>query len=487
MEHVISMEEIHSRKVERREAGEASVGHDQPVSVVVATEKLSITIHENEIYSTSFEKENFKKLKEAQVKGKNRWTTKPKIQKVLLLRDHKHFKNYCEPRVVSIGPIHHGKPKYRLSEEYKLTLAKNFIDKSGKTDKQLYMVIKNNIDQLRKCFDEEVIHNYNDEALAWMLFVDGCATLKFIDSVVEKNVKEFKIKNGQVAFVQQDLFLLENQLPYQILDDLIKNSNEGEKLRKSVQSFIDMQSMTEKTKERPTKNNKEGEKTEETPPNKEPVQPVHLLDQLRNRLLGCTPTSPENNSNQEDWNSFRNVQELKAVGIHLKSSNDNCLRNITFIKKGNFYGGTLSLPPIIVDDSTGPKFFNLIAYEMCPDFENDYGVTSYISFLDSLIDEAKDVIDLRKEGILRNLLGSDEEVALVFNEIGTDLVPNPEIYRDVRSNIQKYHEKKRMTYINEVIHNHFSSPWTVVAFTAALFALILSIAQTVYSILAYYQ
>ena len=140
-----------------------------------------------------------------------------------------------------------------------------------------------------------------------------------------------------------------------------------------------------------------------------------------------------------------------------------------------------------MDDSTGPKFFNLIAYEMCPDFENDYGVTSYISFLDSLIDEAKDVIDLRKEGILRNLLGSDEEVALVFNEIGTDLVPNPEIYRDVRSKIQKYHEKKRMTYINEVIHNHFSSPWTVVAFTAALFALILSIAQTVYSILAYYQ
>ncbi|KAF3961332.1 hypothetical protein CMV_014042 [Castanea mollissima] len=430
MEHVISMEEIHSRKVERREAGEASIGHDQPVSVVVATEKLSITIHENEIYSTSFEKENFKKLKEAQVKGKNRWTTKPKIQKVLLLRDHKHFEKYCEPRVVSIGPIHHGKPKYRLSEEYKLTLAENFIEESGKTGKELYMVIKNNIDQLRKFFDEEVIHNYNDEALSWMLFVDGCATLKFIDSVVHNNVKRFQIKNGQVAFVQQDLFLLENQLPYRILDDLIKNSKEGKKLRESVQRFIDK---------------------------------------------------------QKDWNSFRNVQELKAVGIHLKSSNDNCLRNITFIKKGNFYGGTLSLPPIIVDDSTGPKFFNLIAYEMCPDFENDYGVTSYISFLDSLIDEAKDVIDLRKEGILRNLLGSDEEVALVFNEIGTDLVPNPEIYRDVRSNIQKYHEKKRMTYINEVIHNHFSSPWTVVAFTAALFALILSIAQTVYSILAYYQ
>ena len=27
----------------------------------------------------------------------------------------------------------------------------------------------------------------------------------------------------------------------------------------------------------------------------------------------------------------------------------------------------------IVDDSMGPKFFKLIAYEMCPDFDNDLG------------------------------------------------------------------------------------------------------------------
>uniref|UniRef100_A0A7N2M4V0 Uncharacterized protein n=1 Tax=Quercus lobata TaxID=97700 RepID=A0A7N2M4V0_QUELO len=513
MEHIISMEEmIHSRKVERKEAGETSRGHDQPVIVSSATQELSIAIHETGCASS--EEENFMKLKEARVKGKNRWTTKPKIQKVLLLRCHKDFQKYCEPRVVSIGPIHHGKPKYRLAEEFKLTLAENFIEESGKTDRELYMVIKNNIEQLRKCFDEEVIHNYNDEALSWMLFVDGCATLKFIDSVVHSNVKRFQIKNGQVAFVRQDLFLLENQLPYQILNDLIKNSKEGEKLRESVQSFIDEQRMTEKTKEKPTKNNeegekteepvhlldllrnrllgytstspnnKEGEKTEETPPNKEPV---HLLDLLRSKLLGCTSTSPKKNSNQEDWNSFRNVQELNAVGIHLKSSDNNCLGNITFTKNWEFYGGTLSLPPIIVDDSTGPKFFNLIAYEMCPDFENDYGVSSYISFLDSLIDESKDVIDLRSAGILRNFLGSDDEVARVFNEIGTDLVPNLEIYKGVRSQIQQYYDKRRMLWITQVIHDHFSSPWTVVAFIAGLFVLILSVLQTVYSMLAYYH
>ena len=40
MEHIISMEEmIHSRKVERKEVGETSKGHDQPVIV------SSIAIH----------------------------------------------------------------------------------------------------------------------------------------------------------------------------------------------------------------------------------------------------------------------------------------------------------------------------------------------------------------------------------------------------------------------------------------------------------
>lgn len=76
MEHIISMEEIiHSREVERKEAGETSRGHDQPVIV------SSIAIHGE----TGSEEENFMKLKEARVKGKNRWTTKPKIQKVVFV------------------------------------------------------------------------------------------------------------------------------------------------------------------------------------------------------------------------------------------------------------------------------------------------------------------------------------------------------------------------------------------------------------------
>ncbi|KAM3738683.1 hypothetical protein ACB098_09G149100 [Castanea mollissima] len=478
MKHVISMEEFHSRKVEGREAGESSRDNDQPVIVARDTQKLTITIQERGSTISKEEKEKFKKLKEAQAKVQLGTTST--IREVLMLRGHKHFRKYCEPRVVSLGPIHHGKPAYQPTEEFKLMLAKKFIGKTGRTVKELYGIIEENIKELRGYYDEKVTQKYSDEDLAWMLFVDGCATLHFIDSIVNNTFQDVNIKNDQVAFVQQDLFLLENQLPYQLLDYLMKNikeegnSKKEEELRKSIQNFINKQSML-------------ADRTEFQIPQKA----IHLLNLLRKRLLGLDGVKEESAQNKdtgkEEWQSFRNVLELREVGIHLKSSPSSCLREIKFTKKWNFYPGILQLPLITVDDSTGPKFFNLIAYEMCPDFENGFGITSYISFLDSLIDESKDVIELRQAGILRNLLGSDQEVALVFNEIGTDLVPNPEIYKEVRVQIQKYFEKKSMTWISQVLHTHFSSPWTVIAFLAAFFVLGLTVVQTVYSILAYYK
>ncbi|KAJ0079727.1 hypothetical protein Patl1_23449 [Pistacia atlantica] len=99
---------------------------------------------------------------------------------------------------------------------------------------------------------------------------------------------------------------------------------------------------------------------------------------------------------------FRNVEELKSVGIRFRPRNKGCLTDITFSL------GTLKLPPIIVDDSTRSKFLNLIAY--------------YIAFLDALNDWSQDVKQLRDKKMLVNTLGSDDEVAKPFNEIGVGLL-----------------------------------------------------------------
>ena len=141
------------------------------------------------------------------------------------------------------------------------------------------------------------------------------------------------------------------------------------------------------------------------------LDPIHLLDLLRTHLLDNHQQPNQTKQKGQNWQSYCNVQELRVASIFVERSRDRncCLRNISFTKLLACFG-YLWLPPITVDDSTRPKFLNLIAYKMCMDFKNDFGITSYVSFLDSLTDEANDVKLLRKARILHNCLGSDAEV-----------------------------------------------------------------------------
>jgi hypothetical protein len=133
-------------------------------------------------------KERIEMLK--RVGGQTGAAVAAKIQKVIFLLREKHdlFVKYFEPRVASLGPIHNGNPKYELGERYKLRLAYQFVqgfscNNGNNLDDDinfLYEKIKKKIKKLRECFEEEVTKKYDDEALAWMLFVDGCAILQYI-------------------------------------------------------------------------------------------------------------------------------------------------------------------------------------------------------------------------------------------------------------------------------------------------------------------
>ena len=207
--------------------------------------------------------------------------------------------------------------------------------------------------------------------------------------------------------------------------------------------------------------------------------PIHLLDRLRSTILGdCFPEKdrkmPESGVIVEI--THRNIQELKAAGIRLRKIDSRRPKDI------EFSAGKLRLPVIVVDDATAPTFLNLIAYEMCPDFQNDYGISSFVAFLDSLIDHPEDVKHLRKKGILQNALGSDEEVSALFNTISTDLVTNVGSYSEVTKAIEKHYRDKGKTWMYQAWSTYFRSPWSIIALLAAFVGLVLTFIQTWYSI-----
>ncbi|TXG70281.1 hypothetical protein EZV62_005216 [Acer yangbiense] len=384
---------------------------------------------------------------------------KPLIRKVSkMLRDNKNMEKYYEPRAVSIGLLHHGRDKLSLAERHKLKLAELFITENGVDVIGLHSKIQTKIVRLKQCYAEEDVKrvNISDENLAEMLLIDGFALLHYICYASLGNLNDLKNIGMDMEAFSQDLFLLENQLPDEVLDDIMTSATKGgANMRNLIDKFIDQ-----------TVRDIRGSPLTSPSPQQQQQQPppAHLLQLLRNRLVGDDHHQTDEKTKTGKQQVGR-VNELKSAGIQLKSgTSEGSLRdNISFAS------GTLTLPCLVVNDSTASKLLNLIAFEMSPDFQNDSQViTSFIFFLHSLIDQPDDVKELRKAHVLINnnndddaVAGSDVEVARLFKEIGSsDVGSIPEAYLEVKELIQKHCEKKWKTWM------------TLFAFAAAATALL---------------
>ncbi|KAK3218151.1 hypothetical protein Dsin_012121 [Dipteronia sinensis] len=273
--------------------------------------------------------------------------------------------------------------------------------------------------------------------------------------------KDLKMKLCLAAFVKRDLLLLENQLPFQVLRVLMNDKDD--EWKETFRTFFTRIGALPSS---------------QSQPKIDFDQCAHLLDMIHTLLIDKAALSaPQHTTSGNGLFSCRSAKELKEVGIHFRPSKSYQLTDVQF-SSTFFIHQSLKLPPITIDDSTKSMLLNLVAYEACPDAPDDLGVSSYICFMDSLIDHAEDVKELRSIGILLNFLGSDQQVADLFNQIADNLVPNPHVYAHVKNKLERHYRNKIKIWLSEWLHTHFTSPWTVLAFVGAIFALVLSVIQT---------
>lgn len=172
--------------------------------------------------------------------------------------------------------------------------------------------------------------------------------------------------------------------------------------------------------------------------------------------------------------------ELHEAGIVFRMSKTRSLKDISF------HGGILKLPLIVVDDATESMFLNLIAFERLHVGAGNE-VTSYIFFMDNIIDNAKDVSLLHSNGIIQNAIGSDQAVAKLFNSLSKDITLDPDSSLDlVHKLVSDYCKLRWNEWRANLIHTYFRSPWAILSVIAAIFLFALTIVQTIYSIYPYY-
>jgi len=186
---------------------------------------------------TPFLNRNFSELEKAKERPQN---TVPKIQKVAhYLRDRKHSKKHYSPRLVSIGPIHHGEPNLELGEKYKLMWAAKYLERTNQDAETLYRKFASHVKQFKQRYAEDVIRDFrgDDENLSWVLFVDGCSLLQILDKGNLSHPEDLNVKVDQLVLVWQDVLLLENQLPYEVLKLLSDHQND-DTLVNSMNNFL---------------------------------------------------------------------------------------------------------------------------------------------------------------------------------------------------------------------------------------------------------
>ncbi|KAA8516938.1 hypothetical protein F0562_017244 [Nyssa sinensis] len=390
-----------------------------------------------------------------------------------MLRDTYDFGKYYEPRFVSIGPNHYGSPKLQEGQNFKPIIANKFVSNDRQQLQALYEKLFERMEEVKECYGENLKSKFDKEKLAEIMLLDGCFILYYIKCVQGGKIYKhnLEMKSHVIAFVQRDLFLLENQLPFFVLGVLMDNSKilEKDQWMQNINVFIQNNTMAPQNKEW----------KELQPLNYDMERPAtHLLELLHQRMV--SPIYYMYTRPNTVRFTFRGLTELTAVGIQLKPANKGHLTEIDYDSST----ATLKIPSITVDESTKSKLLNLIAYEMCPDAQSDLVFTNYTCFMDLLIDNPEDVKKLRSQQILQNCLHSDHDVAQIFNEIGANLVSIPYCYKYeiLLKNIQRDYEDKKRRYMAEFRAEHCKNPWTIFAFFGAIFALLLTGTQTYFQI-----
>ncbi|XVF65081.1 hypothetical protein PTKIN_Ptkin09bG0218100 [Pterospermum kingtungense] len=382
-----------------------------------------------------------------------------------------------EPQAISIGPYHRGKNHLEAMEELKVRLLQKLLEERKENDVDAYvMKIRELENEARKCYAEPV-NDINSDDFVKVLLVDGVFIVQIIRRFLRKrpyyliNIVD-KCSDCVFQYADADILLLENQLPFFVLWELfhmIENSADQDVFMGAV---FGMLCNIIPGKVRPREDLK-SLRLEEI---------KHLLDFTRHCCCHPSNSEVDSRTNQPGGCTFMLcATELKEAGIKFKLVQGNSMFDIRFENQ------TLYIPKINIEDHTERFLRNLIAFEQLFLADRDFMLTTdYTAVLDNLINSPKDVEILCQNKIIENYLGDDAAVATMINGLGVSIMNSQNFYySEVCNQINKHCDRRCNRWMANLKHKYFNTPWALLSVLAAALLLLLTVLQTVFSILSY--
>ncbi|KAK7300107.1 hypothetical protein RJT34_10941 [Clitoria ternatea] len=369
------------------------------------------------------------------------------------------------PRVVSIGPFHSDNAELQNMKSLKQSYCKRFIKKAETCLDDLVNFVQQSEPKIRACYSDEI--KYTSEEFVELLLVDCGFIIELLmeyypvpNLTVTDNGDEI-IPRWLINNIATDLLLLENQLPFSYVEKLYNLAFINEQFRSLLELTLKFfnQYNTVNLSPRTT------------------VSIVHFTDLLR--MFHLQPEIRQPSRVRESIMHLNNATELTEAGMKfMVNKNSNCLLDL------KLSGCYLQIPKFTVDDTTEIVFRNMVALEQCHYPDKSY-ITDYIGVLDFLINTGKDVDVLIQNGIISNWIGDSDAVAKLYNglckNIG-ELYFNSE-YLDICKRLNDYCKHPWNKWKATLRREYCKTPWQIAASAAAILLLILTVIQTVCSIL----
>ncbi|KAK3183783.1 hypothetical protein Dsin_031069 [Dipteronia sinensis] len=381
---------------------------------------------------------------------------------------YRHNKKAYEPNAFSIGPFHYGKDQLNPAQKIKLKYLQGLLSRSISQKeqllRQLIAAIREVEGQARECYAGSI--EFGVDEFVKILVLDGC----FIVELLRKDFNEVPRDPDDpifsmsclLQFLYHDLILLENQIPWLVLDRLFSLTMVpgGKSLIQLTVEFF-------------------GNIFSSHLPSVHPVgfgnQEIrHILGLLRLSLL--SPFEKEQSNAQHlGWQPFPFATSIKAAGIKFKRVSSSSILDI------RFSNGVLEIPPLLIQETTETILRNLISYEQCyPNCQPR--ITSYAKLMDNLIDCTRDMDILCESDVIDNWLNPDDATQF-FNRLYNDAYVKMFYYNELCSQVNDHCKRWWPRWRTFYMHNYFGTPWAVVSQVVAAIFLILSFLQTFYTIM----
>ncbi|KAM7490190.1 hypothetical protein LguiA_033111 [Lonicera macranthoides] len=368
-------------------------------------------------------------------------------------------KEAYNPRVVSIGPFHHGDERFRSMEVFKKRYFKKVVRRdSGVHLKNYIEFLKYCEASIRQCYSE-IIEMDSDEFVTMML-VDGCF---IIELLLRRYYMDFRDADHSILSatrlrndIYRDLILLENQIPFFVLEGIFNLAMTNFKplpLLDLTLYFFENYIIQQKS-----------------PPGFISIK--HFIDLI---LILNRPTSQRE---VKEFKYTRSATELNEARVKFTAGSSNCLLDI------KFSDGVLEIPCITLYDNTETLIRKLMALELCH-YSGDSYMIDYFFFMDFLLNTPQDVDLLIHNGIIENWLGDSKQAADLFNNINKNcvIIGSNFYFSALSEELNAYCKVPSHKWKATLKHDYFSSPWRTASTSAAIVLLVLTFIQTVCSIL----